>query len=156
MLLQINQKHNLKELVELGKFDYKYINSDITELPKAERETVEVELVHPNQVTTNRELLETYKFATIREALHYAAKYPDEQKKYPIATLEYIGGQLCYLYLNAVGDERDLYLDEDYPDGSWGKTVRFLVVSAAVDTQSLGSSFLPLELIINGETYRKV
>lgn len=156
MLLQINQKHNLKELVELGKFDYKYINSDITELPKAERETVEVELVHPNQVTTNRELLETYKFATIREALHYAAKYPDEQKKYPIATLEYIGEQLCCLDFGADGDRRNLYLDKYNLSYYWGETVRFLVVSAAVDTQSLGSSFLPLELIINGETYRKV
>lgn len=154
MLLQINQTHNLKELVELGKFDYKYINSDITELPKTKRETVEVELVHPNKVMTNRELLKTYKFASIREALHYAAKYPDEQRKYPVATLEYIGGQLCYLDLG-VGTGRELNLSKDYLDGHWREDCRFLVVPASSDTQSLGSS-LPLELIINGETYRKV
>lgn len=167
-----SSKKSLDELVKKAKFDWKYINPSITELPFFIQKKVDIEFLHFDQLITNQKLLKEvknkgYRLASFREALELAIKFPDLQKQYFLATIEYIGKQLYDLYLYSDGGKRILNVNENNPDNYWFDFVRFLVVPApvpAMSSRELVNSELngpletwPLEILtINGHEYMLV
>lgn len=119
----------LSAVIKAGKYDW--VNSDITEknFPATREEGTEevaFELVHFNRViSSDGALAEMYKVglrpATLEELLAFGAKYPEEQRKYPVVALGSVWRHLNdrhvpilgsgsvgrYLHLDWFGDDRN-------------------------------------------------
>lgn len=147
-------KKTFIELVEACKFDYKYIiDSYKPEKPWPEHtgQTVEIELWHPNKITTNQEFLDHCKEvggrpATFNEALQLALENPELQKIQQLATYDL--EQLCCLCLDGDGGKRYLHVFESIPGHDWIESVRFLVAPALpASSKKLAESELNLEIL---------
>lgn len=158
MKITINPKNTLANLTK--GFDWKYVTSYLTELPKAKQETLNVEYLSFKKYITNREVMEEVakkglRLATIREGLEFAQQHPDEQRTHSIVTLETIGEQLCYLYLGESDGQRKLHVGKYDLDRNWHEEVVFLVVAASpLPLEPLGFDLGLLELSYNGVTYK--
>ncbi|MDP2709433.1 MAG: hypothetical protein Q8O93_05355 [bacterium] len=130
--------------IEVGKFDWKYIGLEPAEIPLIGTGQViqEVREVHFGRVMYNRDLPEAlkqrgqelgfkggFKFADPLTALRLACANPDRQRKYPLAILfTDKNGQLWFLFLYELGDERVLRVFQSHPGSAWDEHVRFLAV----------------------------
>jgi hypothetical protein len=135
--LVVDYGKSLGEMIVAGQFDW--VNDDITaeHFPITEKGTVEVDLqyVHLGRTATTAEVLaEMEKLglrpATIAELVAFAAKNPEEQRKYWIVALgsSWVdgGGHRKVPILDGSDSERHLYLYWDGPQNEWNDDNRFL------------------------------
>ena len=132
---------NLAEL----KQKFSWVNSDyakadfkpIDRCKDVSRDTREVafEYVHMGRDASTDEVLAEMDRHGLRPALYeellaFGAKYPDEQRQFPIIALGSVwrdfNGDLCVAYLNRNDSERGLGLD--WISDRWGGGCRFLAV----------------------------
>lgn len=135
-----DQVDAIAKAVEAGKFDYKYINVDLDDVPlvgtgQADNEVLELHLgrqIYSRDLPAELDSREL-EFADPLTALLYAVKLPDRQRKYPLGILfTNKKGRLCYLVLREGGGGRDLRVRRGGPGDYWGDDCRFLVVRKSV------------------------
>ena len=135
--VQVNYDLKLEAAIRAGNYDWK--NNDINDknFPSKRSGSAELDirLVHFNKNMSSEDvLMELDKMglrpAELQELLAFGAKYPDEQRKYPIVVLGSVWRSLSGHRLVAclsVGDgKRELNLFY-YGDG-WGEDCRFAAV----------------------------
>ena len=129
----VNYDLRLDAAIRNGKYDWK--NDDITEknFPTNRRETAELDivLVHLNRDISSEDAIKELdklglRPAELPELLAFGAKYPDEQRKYPIVALgsvwRRLGGRVVP-YLWGGGDRR--YLSLNWFGFGWDAYYRF-------------------------------
>ncbi|MCC6639241.1 hypothetical protein IT409_01635 [Candidatus Falkowbacteria bacterium] len=136
-ILTINYSLTLEEMIALGRYDW--CNHEITSkrFPIVGDGIQEINFHLINfgrSITTEearRELArQDLMPAKIEHLLAFAAKFPDEQKQFPIISLNsfsLIRGGCRYVSLGYTGNQRELNLDLD--DDCWRDYYRFLVIS---------------------------
>ena len=135
--ISVNYDLSVESLVAQGKYDWKssYITSKNFSTTRKGEATLNLELVPLNQVLTSEEVIAELKKqglrpAELHELLAFGAKYPDEQRKYPIVALgsvwRYWDGYRHVPYLWRDGSERNLNLN--YFVLRWLGHYRFLAV----------------------------
>ena len=135
--IQVNYDLHLEAAIKSG--NYGWTNSDITNKNFLTKRTgqhkVEIKLFHFNKTMTSEEVIQEmdkqgYRPVELPELLAFGAKYPDEQKKYPIVGLgsvwRYWGGYRDVPCLGRRVGGRDLLLD--CFGGMWGESCRFAAV----------------------------
>lgn len=134
----VDYSKSLAEMITSGNYDSK--NSDITEenFPGKRNkgtEEVRLELIHLNRVISSKKALSEFdrmgfRAGTLPELLAFGAKYPDEQRKYPVVGLGSVSRRLDggrgVAGLGRDGSGRSLGLG--WFGGSWGPGCRFLAV----------------------------
>ncbi len=133
--VSIDYGQSLADMIKAGKYDWK--NDDITEkrFPLKGEGVVErtLSLVHFNRIISSDDAMhdmmsENLKEpATIEDLLAFGAKYPKEQRKYPIIALGSsagVHGHLDVPSLGGLGSKRDLRLI--WFDYEWAEDCRFL------------------------------
>jgi hypothetical protein len=130
---------SLPKMIEAGGYDW--TDNDIT----AERFPVKGEgtaerklvLVHLGREATTDEILAEMKRrglkpAAIEDFLAFGAKYPDEQRKFPIVGLDFswvdADGSRNFPYLDGSGGKRGFGLHWYWHDGRWNESCRFLAL----------------------------
>ncbi len=118
--LKVNYDLSVESLVAHGKYDWKNDNITSKNFPTTRKGTAELDiiLVHLDRdVSTEEAIKELDKLglrpAELQELLAFGAKYPDEQRKYPIVALGSVWRSLdvrLVPYLWSGGDRRVLYL----------------------------------------------
>lgn len=139
----IDYSQSLADMIKAGNYDW--TNSDITEkrFPLKGQGIVErsLSLVHFNRVITSADaeheiMAEVLKeIAPIEDLLAFGAKYPEEQRKYPIIALgssARVRGDRGVPSLYGFSSERYLYLY--WYDVKWSEHCRFLVRNKASAT----------------------
>lgn len=136
---KVNYDLSVESLVAQGKYDWKNadINSKHFQTIRKGEATLNLELVHLNQVLTSEEVLKELdkrglRSAELHELLSFGAQYPEEQRKYPIVALGSVwqsqwSGDRLVPCLWDDGDRRFLCLG--WFDGRWYEDVWFLAVS---------------------------
>ena len=132
--IQVNYDLRLEAAIKAGNYDWK--NDDITEKhfpsKRSGQAEIEIQLFHFNKVMTSEEVIQEmdkqgYRPAELPELLAFGAKYPDEQRKYPIVALgsvyQYWDGDRYVSYLWRGDGERDLGLI--WFGVGWGASFRF-------------------------------
>ncbi len=134
--ITIDYTQSLAEMIKSGKYDWS--NSDITEkrFPVKGESQVELsgELVHLNRYLSSEEVIKeierrAMRPAKIEELLGFGAKYPEEQRKYPIIALgsvAEVGGFRYVPFLGRHNSER--YLRLTWWGSVWSDFYRFLAV----------------------------
>jgi hypothetical protein len=130
----VNYEITVEEGVRRGKYDWK--NGDITteHFPTKRKGKIEAEirLFHFNRQMTNEAVLEEmdkagYRAAETHEMLALGEKYPEEQRKYPIAGLGSVwrpwAGDCRVVSLGESDDERGAGLAR--VEGHWDESWRF-------------------------------
>ena len=138
--ITIDPKKTLQQLVEAGKYDWKYINDEY-KLPPGKKGTVAIELVQVGHQPNNKAVVKAlnakgYRPATIAEVLALGIKYKKLQRNKPIASAE---GNF-YVCLSEYDGKRRLSVSQD--DHSWLDYCCFAAVRKSSDTRSLGTSEL--------------
>lgn len=137
--LNIDYEKPLPDAIKEGAFDWK--NDDITSknFPNGNHEkgeaTIKVKLYHFGRDMSSEGVVSAmgkdgFRPAMLRELLAFAAKNPDEQRKYPIVGLGSVlrrDVDRDVPYLRRLGDERDL--DLSWWGDDWLGDYRFLAVS---------------------------
>lgn len=136
-IVTVDYSKSLAEMVASGHYDWK--NSDIVaeHFPTTQKgvNEVKLELVHLDKNASTDEVLRYldehgYRPATLLELLAFGAKYPDEQKKYPVVALGSVwrssGGDRYVACLDCYGAERHLSLS--WCGDDWHGRCRFLAV----------------------------
>ena len=138
-LIAVNYGLKLVEAIAEGAFDWK--NDDITSknFKNADHEkgeaTLKVKLFHFGRDMSSEDVVkemdkDSFRPATLRELVAFAAKFPDEQRKYAIVGLGSVmerDGDRDVPCLDLLGHERGL--DLSWWGGGWGGYYRFLAVS---------------------------
>jgi hypothetical protein len=136
----VNYNQALAQMIKAG--NYNWANDDITSehfpiVGVGEKE-YKLVYVHLDRSATTKEVLEEMNRrglepAKIEHLLFFGAKYPEEQRKFPIVELgsDWVHplGRRLVAYLYVVVGERGLSLDWGDPDVQWGDYYRFLAVS---------------------------
>jgi hypothetical protein len=134
----VDYTKSLADMIKAGGYDWK--NSDITadHFPVVGSGQAEVglELVHYGKNMSTEDVLadldkRSLRPATLAELLAFGAKYPDEQRKYPIIALGSVwadwGGDRYVAYLRE--SDRELKLNLGCHVSVWGDHCRFLAAS---------------------------
>ena len=134
---KVNYDLSVESLVAQGKYDWK--NSDIKsknfQTTRKGETTLNLELVHLNQVLTSEEVIKELdkrglRPAELHELLSFGIQYQEEQRKYPIVAMgsvwQHWSGYRDVAYLFGDGGERGLGLG--YFGGRWSEDFRFLAV----------------------------
>ncbi|OGY67023.1 MAG: hypothetical protein A3B16_02790 [Candidatus Zambryskibacteria bacterium RIFCSPLOWO2_01_FULL_45_43] len=135
--VRVNYDLSVESLVAQGKYDWKNdsINSKNFQTSRKGEATLNLELVHFNQVLTSEEVIAELKKrglrpAELHELLSFGVQYPEEQRRHPIVALASVcqswSGCRFVPYLWVVDNERRLYFD--YFDDRWYENYRFLAV----------------------------
>ena len=136
IVLSVDYGQSLEQMIAAGNYDW--TNSDITAKrfsPKGEgTEQFEAKIFHFDRNISSEAAVEAIKVAgwepgKIEHLLAFGAKYPEEQRKYPIIGLGSVAKVDGYRYvpdLDEGGRERDL--DLDWWDDVWSDGCRFLAV----------------------------
>ena len=129
--------------IEEANFDYKYADLDPDKIPlvgvgQAHRKVFEV---HFGKTMYNRDLPAAlkargqelgfklgFKFADPLTALRIACQVPDQQRKYTMAILFEVKGELWFLILSEGADGRRLLVLRGSPDDYWRDDCRVLAV----------------------------
>ena len=132
--IHIDYSQSLADMIKAGKYDWK--NDDITEkrFPLKGKGSVEhtVHLLHYDRVMTSVDVITAMDVAgqepaLIEDLLAFGAKYPEEQRKYPIIALGSsagVRGSRRVPCLDGFGSLRSLHLD--WFDYGWLEQCRFL------------------------------
>lgn len=137
-LITIDYSLSLIQMIKLGHYDW--VDSDITEkkfpFEGSGKKEAEIVLVHLNKVASTDEVFReldrrNLRPAKIEELLAFAAKFPEEQRKYPVVALGAVwqdssGSHYC-LYLYESASERSLHLR--WLPGDWVDYARFASLS---------------------------
>ncbi len=135
-VLPIDYRMSLQQMIAAGNYDW--VNGDITtqRFPHAQdgQTEITVELIHFDRTISSEDAIDELRHrglrpATIAELLAYGARFPEEQRKFPIIALGSVaglGGGRDVPSLDGCGGGRDLGLD--WWDGGWGGDCRFLAV----------------------------
>ncbi|MFA6463543.1 MAG: hypothetical protein WCV55_00900 [Candidatus Paceibacterota bacterium] len=136
IILTIDYTKSLEEMVVAGLYDWKNDNLDAKRFPVKGTGTTEVEakIFHFNRNISSEDakrLIEEagYEVAKTEHLLAFGAKYPDEQRKFPIVALgsahEVVGDRRVPC-LDGDVSRRGLYLH--WWDFGWNSDCRFLAV----------------------------
>lgn len=144
IILTVDYGLTLEQMIAAGNYDWK--NDDLTDkrFPIKGEGVQEFEacLIHPNRSISSEDCIQLIKDADktnpwqpaeTEHLLAFGAKYPEEQRKFPIIALGSVGkvvGARYVPYLRKGGSERDL--DVDWFDGGWSADCRFLAVRKKV------------------------
>ena len=129
-------KNPISEALEAANFDFKYLGLSADYIPLIGKGKVNHwigELCFGSWLET-KEIIATVKdqtagFATPLAALRYAAMFPDRQRRYPLATIFEVVGQLWSLSLDEDDDgERRVEVSRVNLGDGWGESCRFLVI----------------------------
>ncbi|MEK7185267.1 MAG: hypothetical protein AAB726_01465 [Patescibacteria group bacterium] len=148
IILMVDCGMDLEAMIAAGHYDWK--NDDITakRFPISGKGIVEFEakLVYPNRDISSDDAeamikaldpTNPWESGKIEHLLSFAAKFPEEQRKYPIVGLGSVAEVLGYRvvpYLHRRASERSLYLS--WMDGDWDAFCRFLAVRKKVSVAS--------------------
>lgn len=135
--LEVNYDETIENLVKAGKYDWSHIDIS-SELFRTERKgstNLNIELINfPTQKSTEEVLEEInkneFRPADIIEILTFAAKYPDEQRKYPIAARGsmWIGSCGGHFVPCLRTGSKGRYVDLYWFGGIWDTYYRFAVI----------------------------
>lgn len=134
--LQVNYDLRLEAAVKAGKYDWVdgYISDKHFPSKRSGLAEIGIQLVHFNKVMSSKDILKELdemglRPAELSELLAFGAKYPDEQRKYPIVALGSVwhGWYDCQYVpcLERCGGKRGL--DSRFAYG-WNECNRFLAV----------------------------
>jgi len=130
---------SLDEMIKAGGYDWTNDNITAERFPVKGEGAVERKLVfvHLDRDATTDEVLSEMKRrglkpAAIEDLMAFGAKYPDEQREFPIIGLASSWvravGRRCFPYLDGDGGGRRLHLHWDWDVNRWGRDCRFLAL----------------------------